>query len=60
MSAHENSDMVLLRSTGPDFCAGRIRDDSVGPPSPEAFIVAAQNMTQYLVVIDLLKMLRYR
>ena len=37
LSAHENSDMVLLRSTGPDFCTGRIRDDSAGPPSPEAY-----------------------
>ncbi|PPR10171.1 MAG: Carnitinyl-CoA dehydratase [Alphaproteobacteria bacterium MarineAlpha11_Bin1] len=37
LSAHENSDMVLLRSAGPDFCTGRVRDDSAGPPSPEAY-----------------------
>ena len=37
LSAHDNSDMVLLRSAGPDFCTGRVRDDSAGPPSPEAY-----------------------
>jgi enoyl-CoA hydratase len=37
LSAHENSDMVLLRSNGPDFCTGRVRDASAGPPSPEAY-----------------------
>ncbi|MEC7489416.1 MAG: enoyl-CoA hydratase/isomerase family protein [Pseudomonadota bacterium] len=37
LSAHETSDMVLLRSAGPDFCTGRIRDASAGPPSPEAY-----------------------
>jgi enoyl-CoA hydratase len=29
--------MVLLRSNGPDFCTGRVRDASAGPPSPEAY-----------------------
>ena len=37
LSAHENSDMVLLRSAGPDFCTGRVRDADAGPPSPEAY-----------------------
>lgn len=37
LAAHETSDMVLLRSTGPDFCTGRVRDASNGPPSPEAY-----------------------
>jgi enoyl-CoA hydratase len=37
LSAHETSDMVLLRSAGPDFCTGRVRDASAGPPSPEAY-----------------------
>ena len=37
LSAHETSDMVLLRSNGPDFCTGRVRDASAGPPSPEAY-----------------------
>jgi len=37
LAAHETSDMVLLRSTGPDFCTGRVRDASKGPPSPEAY-----------------------
>ena len=37
LAAHETSDMVLLRSSGPDFCTGRVRDASNGPPSPEAY-----------------------
>lgn len=36
MKAHENADMILLRSVGPDFCTGRIRSAG-GPPSPEAY-----------------------
>ena len=36
LKAHESSDAVLLSSTGPDFCTGRIRDAG-HPPSPEAF-----------------------
>ena len=35
--AHECSDMVLLRSIGPDFCTGRLRDPDAGPPHPEAY-----------------------
>ena len=35
--AHETSDMVLLRSVGPDFCTGRLRDPDAGPPHPEAY-----------------------
>ncbi len=36
LKAHETSDAVLLSSTGPDFCTGRIRDAG-SPPAPEAF-----------------------
>jgi enoyl-CoA hydratase len=35
-TAHEQSDAVLIRSIGPDFCTGRVRDLST-PPSPEAY-----------------------
>ena len=35
--AHETSDMVLLKSVGPDFCTGRLRDPDAGPPHPEAY-----------------------
>ena len=35
--AHECSDMVLLRSIGPDFCTGRLRGPDAGPPNPEAY-----------------------
>lgn len=35
--AHEQSDMVLLRSAGPDFCTGRARNPNAPPPSPEAY-----------------------
>ena len=35
--AHETSEMVLLRSIGPDFCTGRLRDPDAGPPHPEAY-----------------------
>jgi enoyl-CoA hydratase len=37
LSAHETSDMVLLRSTGPDFCTGRARNSDAGKPDPEAY-----------------------
>ena len=37
LSAHENADLVVLRSVGPDFCTGRIRNSDSGPPSPEAY-----------------------
>ncbi len=36
LKAHETSDVVLLRSVGPDFCTGRIRDGG-GPPAAEAY-----------------------
>lgn len=35
--AHETSDMVLVRSCGPDFCTGRARNADAGPPHPEAY-----------------------
>ena len=35
--AHETSDMVLVRSVGPDFCTGRARNPDAGPPHPEAY-----------------------
>jgi enoyl-CoA hydratase len=34
--AHETLDAVLLRSAGPDFCTGRVRDVA-GPPAAEAY-----------------------
>lgn len=34
--AHETSDAVVLRSAGPDFCTGRVRDVA-GPPAAEAY-----------------------
>ena len=38
ISAHESCDAVLLRSIGPDFCTGRIRNPDAGPPHPEAYM----------------------
>ena len=35
--AHETSDAVLLRSVGPDFCTGRVRDAGAPPPAAEAY-----------------------
>jgi enoyl-CoA hydratase len=35
--AHETSDAVVLRSVGPDFCTGRVRDPGAPAPSPEAY-----------------------
>lgn len=40
-TAHETSDAVLLRSAGPDFCTGRVRD-AEAPPSPEAYARRAE------------------
>lgn len=37
LKAHETSDMVLVRSAGPDFCTGRARNADAGPPHPEAY-----------------------
>lgn len=36
-TAHEVCDAVLLRSCGPDFCTGRVRNPDAGPPAPEAY-----------------------
>jgi enoyl-CoA hydratase len=41
LGAHETSDAVLLRSAGPDFCTGRIRDAG-GPPAAEAYARRAE------------------
>lgn len=35
--AHQTSDAVLLRSSGPDFCTGRVRDAGAPPPAAEAY-----------------------
>ena len=37
-TAHQTSDAVLLRSAGPDFCTGRIRDAGPTPAASEAYI----------------------
>jgi enoyl-CoA hydratase len=37
LSAHETSDAVVLRSVGPDFCTGRVRDAGAPPPAAEAY-----------------------
>jgi len=37
LKAHETSDAVLLRSAGPDFCTGRIRDAGPTPAASEAY-----------------------
>ncbi|OIM98138.1 hypothetical protein A9236_09610 [Polynucleobacter sp. QLW-P1DATA-2] len=36
-TAHETSDMVVIRSVGPDFCTGRVRGPDFPPASPEAY-----------------------
>lgn len=36
-NAHETADAVLLRSAGPDFCTGRVRDAGTTPPASEAY-----------------------
>lgn len=36
-TAHETSDAVVLRSVGPDFCTGRVRDAGSPPPEAEAY-----------------------
>lgn len=35
--AHETSDAVLVRSSGPDFCTARVRGPGLPPPSSEAY-----------------------
>lgn len=37
LSAHEKADAVVLRSAGPDFCTGRIRDAGPTPAVAEAY-----------------------
>lgn len=53
MEAHTTSDAVLLRSAGPDFCTGRIRD-AAAPPAPEAYARRAE----YDAIFDSYKALR--
>lgn len=36
-TAHESYDVVMLKSVGPDFCTGRVRDADAGPPAKEAY-----------------------
>ncbi len=36
-NAHETSDVIVLNSTGPDFCTGRVRDPGAPPPAAEAY-----------------------
>lgn len=36
--AHETADAVVLRSAGPDFCTGRVRDAGTTPATSEAYI----------------------
>ena len=40
-TAHETSDAVIIRSVGPDFCTGRIRDADA-PPAAEAYARRAE------------------
>ena len=47
LAAHENSDMVLLRSTGPDFCTGRIRDASGGNTIRSSIATAPSRMPRF-------------
>lgn len=35
--AHETSDVVVVRSAGPDFCTGRVRDPDSPTPAAEAY-----------------------
>lgn len=37
LKAHETADAVVLRSAGPDFCTGRIRDAGPTPAASEAY-----------------------
>ncbi|HEX4326527.1 MAG TPA: enoyl-CoA hydratase/isomerase family protein [Burkholderiales bacterium] len=36
-SAHKTSDLVLVKSIGPDYCTGRVRDPGSPPPATEAY-----------------------
>ena len=42
LAAHESSDAVLLRSAGPDYVTGRVRDTGAPPPEPEAYARRAE------------------
>ncbi|MCS6765668.1 MAG: hypothetical protein MO847_04210 [Candidatus Protistobacter heckmanni] len=42
--AHLESDVVVVRSAGPDFCTGRVRDAGAPPPPPKP-MRAAPNTT---------------
>ena len=42
LSAHETSDAVLLRSAGPDYVTGRVRDAGAPAPEPEAYARRAE------------------
>ena len=37
MNAHTTSDLVMLRSIGPDYCTGRVREPGAPPPAAEAY-----------------------
>ena len=41
-AAHETSDAVLLRSAGPDYVTGRVRDPGQAPAEPEAYARRAE------------------
>jgi len=36
-NAHKTSDLVLVKSIGPDYCTGRVRDPGAPPPATEAY-----------------------
>jgi len=36
-NAHKTSDLVLVKSIGPDYCTGRVRDPGAPPPASEAY-----------------------
>ena len=36
-NAHKTSDLVLVKSIGPDYCTGRVRDPGAPPPAAEAY-----------------------
>jgi enoyl-CoA hydratase len=42
LGAHETSDAVLLRSCGPDYVTGRVRDAGAPAPEPEAYARRAE------------------
>jgi enoyl-CoA hydratase len=41
-NATEASDVIVLRSTGPDFCTGRVRDPDAPTPATEAYARRAE------------------